>query len=1402
MKKTITVLLALISMAASLFAAAPPDRMNFQGVLRNASNAPQNGTFDMVFQFYDAATLGNQILVDTHTGGSAVTVTGGMFNVQLGSGVVTDGTGPGTYTTLTNMFRDFSSVFVEVHVASDTLAPRIEIASSGFALNAEHADLLDGLDSTAFATTSHVHQTLTAGAGLGGISYDGGAAKTFSVNYGTAANTAVQGNQTATVSAGSGLTGGVSADTLGDGFSATVNVGAGNGISVAADSVALGDLSADWTQNAPFSINLNNASSQLRMLDSSGTFFGILDVDPLVAPATYRFSGLGGTVWTSGNDGAASTLDADLLDGLNSTAFATSSHTHQNLTAGSGLTGTTYNGGSASTFNVGAGNGISVATDTVLLGPLTSDWNQTGAFDINLNNASSELNILESTGATFFGTLDIGDLAANQTYTFAGAGGTVWTSGNDGVASTLDADLLDGQDSAAFATASHTHQNLTAGSGLTGTTYNGGAASTFDVGAGNGITVATDTVLLGPLTADWNQTGAFDIVLSNSASELKILENGASPTSFGIFDVADLTINRTYTFPDASGTVWTSGNDGGGSGLDADSLDGFSSFDFAPIVHSHPTLTAGAGLGGVSYDGLFAKTFSVNYGATASTAVEGNQTATINAGNGLTGGVSADALGDGFSSTVDVGAGSGISVAADTVLLGPLTADWNQTGAFDISLNNSTSELKMLESGASPTLFGIFDVGDLTGSNSTFTFSGPSGTVWTTGNDGAASTLDADLLDGVDSGSFLRSDASDNYTAGTLTFNTGTTLGVNGTFKVGPASSTDSDFIFFDDGSSEFLVWDDAFTEFQLTDDLYISQGLGVDGAIQAGVVDFPVGPAFNSFRSNTAEAPRGGLMNDPGDLYIENDLEVGDVLQFSDSYFDIPVGNISGFGGSLQIRTQSDSDIFLSSTGTAVEFIVDSDNDQGTSPIGFQWFSNGANRTMKLSDDTGNLSIDGAYFAGGADLAENYRMGEPLQAGDLVRISPNGAKEILLTQGAEDISVLGVVSAKPGIVLGGGDTFNEAELRKAWGDPLANQYMANREQLRAEVLAKSSELQARKTQLNSLPSVSSSTNEGKKNQIQQQRGEMAAQFESELDGAAMIAFFEHNMAPIALSGRTPVKVDTQFGEIKIGDELGPSPIPGVAMKLTSAGPTIGTAMENFSGGRGMVMVFVHRGWYSPAASPAIQTAGATKNEIMATQSNSEMTKQSQSGGASMKVDVQAGEDLAFFIPKDSKDPGEVFRVNEPMEAGDVLAADRTLPGVMRKANTAHDPAVVGIVSARVDGVTESVMNEMWKEGSRFVIQFESARSSGDRVEAAHALEQIQLQFNRTHAMIAPAGRVTLCKVDAGYGGIEVGNLLVASPTPGHAMRSDNPLPGTVIGKALEPLAAGTGLIRVLVMMR
>jgi hypothetical protein len=72
-----------------------------------------------------------------------------------------------------------------------------------------------------------------------------------------------------------------------------------------------------------------------------------------------------------------------------------------------------------------------------------------------------------------------------------------------------------------------------------------------------------------------------------------------------------------------------------------------------------------------------------------------------------------------------------------------------------------------------------------------------------------------------------------------------------------------------------------------------------------------------------------------------------------------------------------------------------------------------------------------------------------------------------------------------------------------------------------------------------------------------------------------------------------------------------------------------------------------------------------------------------------------------------------------------------------------------------------------------------------------------------TRLPVALVGKV-FCKVDAQYGPVEVGDLLTTSPTPGHAMNAqDRSLAfGAVIGKALQRLAEGCGLVPILVALQ
>ena len=178
--------------------ATPPALLNYQGVLRSASDSPLTGTYDMVFRFYDAASAGNEIMIDSHTAvsGGQVTVSGGLFNVQLGGGTITDGAGPGTYTSLANVFRDYAAVFLSVQVAAETLTPRTRVLSAAYAANATH---LNGRADSSFLDTSGTFQIKngpmrinavnspplqTLGTGSGASTYGG-----FFSGNGTGANT-------------------------------------------------------------------------------------------------------------------------------------------------------------------------------------------------------------------------------------------------------------------------------------------------------------------------------------------------------------------------------------------------------------------------------------------------------------------------------------------------------------------------------------------------------------------------------------------------------------------------------------------------------------------------------------------------------------------------------------------------------------------------------------------------------------------------------------------------------------------------------------------------------------------------------------------------------------------------------------------------------------------------------------------------------------------------------------------------------------------------------------------------------------------------------------------------------------------------------------------------------------
>jgi len=136
-------------------------------------------------------------------------------------------------------------------------------------------------------------------------------------------------------------------------------------------------------------------------------------------------------------------------------------------------------------------------------------------------------------------------------------------------------------------------------------------------------------------------------------------------------------------------------------------------------------------------------------------------------------------------------------------------------------------------------------------------------------------------------------------------------------------------------------------------------------------------------------------------------------------------------------------------------------------------------------------------------------------------------------------------------------------------------------------------------------------------------------------------------------------------------------------------------------------------------------------------------------------------------------DVAERIDVTESVEPGDVVEIDPENPGKFRKTHEAISTRVVGVISA-APAVTL---------GNNFNADKEHWQDS--------------------RPLIALAGRVPV-KVTAKYGAIAVGDLLVSSPIPGYAMKCPDRAQciGAVIGKALEPLTEGVGVIEAQVLLR
>ena len=251
------------------------------------------------------------------------------------------------------------------------------------------------------------------------------------------------------------------------------------------------------------------------------------------------------------------------------------------------------------------------------------------------------------------------------------------------------------------------------------------------------------------------------------------------------------------------------------------------------------------------------------------------------------------------------------------------------------------------------------------------------------------------------------------------------------------------------------------------------------------------------------------------------------------------------------------------------------------------------------------------------------------------------------------------------------------------------------------------------------------------------------------------MAFYTNSSAPWAI-------LDT-FGNFGLGTNT-----PGARLDVTNGRirMTQGTDFSEFFTGSSGGVTGLHLG--SRTNMPvAIYTNSGAPQLIVTTAGNIGIGTTTPAAKLHVTGDLQADGNIAAKY----QDVAEWVPARSKLDPGTVVVLDGVRPNEVTASNRPYDTRVAGVVSDK-PGV-------LLGEGGE------------SQVKIAHI------------------GRVKV-KVDASYGAVAIGDLLVTSATPGYAMRSQ-PVsigsavihqPGTLLGKALEPLENGQAEVLVLLTLQ